>query len=296
MRHDTALSVANDDEPERPLIYVNEGFTRMTGYSSNDALGNNCRFLQGEETSQQSIAEIRRALRNREAINIAIINYRKNGEKFWNRLSVYPIAINGKNYQVGIQSDVSTLVRADHEINAIMRAKNLHAEKANHLQNLFYFLQDAVGNMVNSLQYLKSEVERDGELSSSSLVILDQIISSASRRMMNNAEFAALRARPLNAAPSIKTSSESDSTREIDVLIVEDDNVNQMILDELIKREGYSTLLASDGPYQQRRGPRRILDCPGLYLDQIRLAKWPWESTHFYMRRFFRTVQSGLGF
>ena len=103
------ISIADARLPDRPLIYVNEGFERMTGYTRAEVLGRNCRFLQGPGTSADAVAEIRAALSQRRECVVEILNYRKDGSPFWNRLSISPVRDGGGalTHFIGIQSDVT---------------------------------------------------------------------------------------------------------------------------------------------------------------------------------------------
>ncbi|MBB6645385.1 PAS domain-containing protein [Halobellus ruber] len=93
---------------EIPLIYANERFEELTGYSLN-VLGEDCRFLQGEETDPETVAEIRQALQTEEPVSVDILNYRQNGQKFWNKLDIAPIHDEDElvtNY-VGFQTEIT---------------------------------------------------------------------------------------------------------------------------------------------------------------------------------------------
>ena len=74
-----------------PMVYGSEEFVSQTGYNVNEALGKNCRFLQGPETDPNDINSIRMAIKKKTTITIDILNYKKNGEKFWNRLRIKPL-------------------------------------------------------------------------------------------------------------------------------------------------------------------------------------------------------------
>lgn len=112
------VTIADAREPGRPLIYVNEGFERMTGYPAAEALGRNCRFLQGPGTDAVAVAEIRAALAECRECLVEILNYRKDGAPFWNRLSITPVrdASGEVTHFIGIQSDVTARRQAEHDL------------------------------------------------------------------------------------------------------------------------------------------------------------------------------------
>ena len=94
---------------DQPIVYVNPAFERITGYRKDEALGHNCRFLQGEETRQPGIAEIRRCLAERHEAHVVLRNYRKDGSAFWNDLYIAPVPDEQGNttHFIGVQNDVS---------------------------------------------------------------------------------------------------------------------------------------------------------------------------------------------
>ena len=103
--------ITDATQPHNPIIYVNDGFVRLTGYTKEEILGQNCRFLQGEGTNPQSIDQIRQAVRKQHELVVELLNYRKDGAPFWNRLSITPLKDNsGKTtHYVGVQSDITEL-------------------------------------------------------------------------------------------------------------------------------------------------------------------------------------------
>jgi diguanylate cyclase (GGDEF)-like protein/PAS domain S-box-containing protein len=86
-----AVVVTDSTQPDNPIIFVNAAFTALTGYEPKDAVGRNCRFLQGPETDPGTVAEIGAALLAGVSIRRDILNYRRDGEAFWNDLSIDPI-------------------------------------------------------------------------------------------------------------------------------------------------------------------------------------------------------------
>jgi sigma-B regulation protein RsbU (phosphoserine phosphatase) len=109
------ITIADARLPDRPLIYANEGFERMTGYAVDEVLGRNCRFLQGTGTDAACVAEIRDALAANRACVVELLNYRKDGTEFWNRLSITPVRdpSGAVTHFIGIQSDVTVRREAE---------------------------------------------------------------------------------------------------------------------------------------------------------------------------------------
>ena len=95
--------------PDNPLVYVNRGFTEITGYSREESIGRNCRYLQGPATDPAAISEIREAIADRRSCVVEILNYRHDGSPFWNRLSVTPLRDGSGEvtHYIGVQSDVT---------------------------------------------------------------------------------------------------------------------------------------------------------------------------------------------
>ena len=105
------ISISDARLPDNPLIYVNKGFMKMTGYSAEETINGNCRFLQGLATNPDTIIAIKSAIKNRIPIQVELVNYRKNGQLFWNHLSITPIYNDDKEltHFIGVQEDVTEL-------------------------------------------------------------------------------------------------------------------------------------------------------------------------------------------
>ncbi len=94
---------------DHPIVYVSPGFERMTGYSSEEVLGRNCRLLQGKDTDPGEVSRIHKAVETGESCSVELLNYRKDGSQFWNELSISPVrdAAGGLTHFVGVQADVT---------------------------------------------------------------------------------------------------------------------------------------------------------------------------------------------
>ena len=112
------IVITDPQEPHNPIIYVNTGFERLTGYSKDHALGKSCRFLQGAETDPAVLAEIRAALYEQRECRVELLNYRRDGTPFWNRLSITPVRDDSGKliHYVGVQSDITDRKRAEAEL------------------------------------------------------------------------------------------------------------------------------------------------------------------------------------
>lgn len=103
-----ALSISDPGQDDDPLIYVSPAFEKLTGYTWNAVVGRNCRFLQGPETDERTVAEIRKKIDRNEEVSVDIYNYRADGQGFWNRLLIGSIEQDGKTlYRVAIAHEVS---------------------------------------------------------------------------------------------------------------------------------------------------------------------------------------------
>ncbi len=112
------VTLADPDLEDMPIVYANKAFEEITGYSQQEVVGHNCRFLQGEEPDQEARKKIREAIDNCQPIEITLRNYRKDGELFYNHLALTPLfdREGGLIYYLGVQYDVTAQVRAEEEI------------------------------------------------------------------------------------------------------------------------------------------------------------------------------------
>jgi len=106
------IVIAEQEGDENILIYVNKGFEKLTGYTSDEILYQDCRFLQGDDRDQPALDNIRTAIRNGHPCRETLRNYRKDGTLFWNELSITPVYNEDDRltYFIGVQKDVTELV------------------------------------------------------------------------------------------------------------------------------------------------------------------------------------------
>lgn len=114
------IVLAEKEGEDTILVYVNPAFERLTGYSSEDILYQDCRFLQGKDTDQAAVQSIREAIEQTQPSRTVLKNYRKDGSVFWNELSVTPFydELDKITYYIGIQKDVTAQVELALELKA----------------------------------------------------------------------------------------------------------------------------------------------------------------------------------
>ncbi len=126
----SGVTIADARHPDLPLIYVNRGFERITGFSAKEAVGRSCRFLQAHDRDQDQLDILRKALREGEPCNVRLRNYRKDGSLFWNELHISPVrtAEGELTHFIGIQIDVTDRVLDRTRLEASERRYRLLAD------------------------------------------------------------------------------------------------------------------------------------------------------------------------
>jgi len=147
------ITVADPNEPDEPLIYVNDAFERLTGHDTFEILGRNCRFLQGEGTDPETVERVRQAVDDRRPVSVEILNYRKNGEPFWNQLNIAPVTNDDGEltHFLGFQTDVTE--RKEIELRSQRQAEQLRADRRARerlLARLDGIIQRVTASTVNS--------------------------------------------------------------------------------------------------------------------------------------------------
>lgn len=106
---DSSFTVVDMQKDHQPLVYINSHFLNLTGYSRDEVMNKNCRFLQGKITQPKVREALKTSLVKGVASYHDLINFKKNGEPFWNRLCLFPVhhEVIGLKYFVGIQLDVT---------------------------------------------------------------------------------------------------------------------------------------------------------------------------------------------
>ncbi len=118
---------------DNPVIYVNPTFERITGYSLDEVKGRDCRFLQGVDSDQPGLVEIRRALREERSCHVILRNYRKDGKMFWNELNIVPVRDkkNKLTHYIGILTNITKRREAEQALEKSEERLSLALDAAN---------------------------------------------------------------------------------------------------------------------------------------------------------------------
>ncbi len=130
------------DPPGPRILYVNEAFTRMTGYSAEEAIGKTPRILQGPGSDRSTLDRIRAALESWQPVEVEILNYRKDKSEFWSELSIVPVPDDKGWYThwTAVQRDITDRKQAEAERSELLareRATREEAERANRIKDEF---------------------------------------------------------------------------------------------------------------------------------------------------------------
>lgn len=154
---DECFTVVDLEKEDTPLIYINHHFTQITGFGKLESLGRNCRFLQGVASDRETTKELKRSIKEHKSCWFDLINYKKDGTPFWNRLVLIPIEhdVFGIRYYIGIQSDVTEKKEKELKMSlSSMIEKEIPTNEIEHFVS--NPLQEIISN-IRSLQYFNDE-------------------------------------------------------------------------------------------------------------------------------------------
>jgi len=126
--------IANMLEEDEPITYCNAMFTSMTGYERHEVIGKNCRFLQGKERNQPGLLILRSAINSNQPCKVVLKNYKKNGDLFYNRLSIFPVKndMGVVSHYIGIQDDITDIIETKDKFLDMLEEKQVLLAEVHH--------------------------------------------------------------------------------------------------------------------------------------------------------------------
>jgi len=156
----SGIIITDNRLSDNPIIYCNKTFENISGYSRDEIIGHNCRFLQGKDKSQTERYEIKNAIIIGENSKTVIRNYKKNGDLFWNELNISPVrnADNEVTHFIGVQNDITKNKKLINELENERESVNRKiAERTKALQENDNFLRGIIQTVREGLLVLDAE-------------------------------------------------------------------------------------------------------------------------------------------
>ena len=149
------IVITDPKVPDNPIVYVNPAFEEISGYSADEVLGHNCRFLQADDRDQPALDELREALTEGRECRVVLRNYRKDGTPFWNELYVSPVHDEDGRLTnfVGVQNDVTERRRIEEERDLLLVKEQLARAEAVEVRRRLALLAAAGPSLSASLDY-----------------------------------------------------------------------------------------------------------------------------------------------
>ena len=151
------ILITDPHQSDHPIIYSNPAFSQITGYQPNEIIGRNCRFLQGSFTDPKTVEVLRQAIAEAREVKATLLNYRKDGQPFWNELKISPVFsdIGDLLYFVGFQTDITDKKQLEAQVFRAQRLEsvgNLAFGMAHNLNNALTPVMMAVDILETKIQ------------------------------------------------------------------------------------------------------------------------------------------------
>lgn len=172
------VTIADARDPEYPVVYVNEAFERITGYTRGEVIGRSVRFLHASEPEQAGLDTVRSALRHQRHCRVLLRNFRKGGELFHNELSLAPLRdTDGEvTHYVGIQTDVTHRVAIEAQLRDSQKMEAIGQLTG----GLAHDFNNLLGVVIGNLDLIGEKLPADEPLRRSYRAALDAALQGAS--------------------------------------------------------------------------------------------------------------------
>lgn len=167
------LLITDPNQEDNPIIYINPAFEKISGYSSEEVIGRNCRFLQKGDRNQRGIEIMHNAFTQGKECKVILRNYKKNGDLFYNEVKIAPVInADGKiTHFVGILNDITERLKSEQELKESYSTIEAHVKE---LQQFAYITSHNLRAPVANIQGLMEFYEKENGLDHDELTILNK--------------------------------------------------------------------------------------------------------------------------
>ena len=155
------MVLADPDQPDCPVVYCNDAYCATTGFSREEILGRNCRYLQGPETDPEAVARMRSAVRARRTFQEEIYNYRKDGSGFWNLLFITPVKVSNGEREYLFASQLDVTRRKEADLRQMRRAESLGALASGIAHEVNNLMTVVLGSVERALKWAGDDAQRE---------------------------------------------------------------------------------------------------------------------------------------
>lgn len=136
----SAIIICDARKADNPIVFVNKRFEQDTGYTREEVIGKNPRFMQGDDQQQAALTILRQALQNQKSCRVLLRNYRKDGTSFWNQINLAPIHDTSGiiTHYISVQNDVTSQITLQEKLQQRISGR------LNRYRNMVYSTQDGL--------------------------------------------------------------------------------------------------------------------------------------------------------
>lgn len=200
-----AIAISDPTAADDPLVWVSRSFEQLTGYTAQEVLGRNCRFLQGPDTDPAAVARLRAGLAAGTTVNQTLLNYRQDGSAFYNQVVVSPVvdADGVLTHRVSVQTDVTLQVLATRDRDAAQRETDRARQAQASAESA-----EAFGRLLLTMSEALTATTTVGEVAATVTEVLAPALGAVSGGLLladrgrTRLDFVAIPAMPLDFDPS----------------------------------------------------------------------------------------------
>jgi PAS domain S-box-containing protein len=210
------MIITDPRQDDNPIVYTNAAFLRMTGYTADEVMGRNCRFLQGKDTDQGAVRQLREAIEAKHDISVDILNYRKNGVPFWNALYLSPVRGADGQIQFFFASQLDITDRVEAQRNLAHQQEWLEGEVSRRTKAL----EDALAAKTVLLHEVDHRVKNNLQMIASLLAMQTRTVADPAARaalesMLSRVESIGTVHRRLYQSQDVRTFNLDEFVRDI---------------------------------------------------------------------------------